>query len=230
MLVLASISESLVNSTAHFVRDGGLPAIFLLMAISSACIPLPSEVVMLFAGFAVADPGQSAAHHHLTLIGVVLAGLAGCMVGSWAAYAVGRGGRVELLGRHGRHLHLGPEQFARADRFFARYGELTVLVGRLIPFLRAFVSLPAGVARMPFLRFSVLTLIGSIPWVIALAVAGHALGSSWTNVKSAFVYVDYVVVAVIVVGIIYAVVRHFRHVDEDAMAEVQGGETADLGG
>lgn len=93
MLVLASITESLVNETSHLVRDGGLPVIFALMAISSACIPIPSEVVMLFAGFVVADPGQSASHHHLTIVGVVLVGLAGTMVGSWITYAVGRGGR-----------------------------------------------------------------------------------------------------------------------------------------
>jgi len=100
VLVLASISESLVNETSHLVRDGGLPVIFVLMAIASACIPVPSEVVMLFAGFAVADPGQSASHHHLTLIGVVLTGLLGTMVGSWVAYAVGRGGRLELFERY----------------------------------------------------------------------------------------------------------------------------------
>ena len=108
MLVLASISETLVNETSHFVRDGGLPGIFALMAIGSACIPIPSEVVMLFAGFAVADPGQSASHHHLTLVGVVLAGLLGTMVGSWIAYAVGRGGRLELLERHGAQAPHGP--------------------------------------------------------------------------------------------------------------------------
>ncbi len=116
MLVLASVSESLVNEAAHLVREGGLPAIFALMAISSACIPIPSEVVMLFAGFAVADPTQSASQHHLTMVGVILAGLAGTMVGSWAAYGVGRGGRLELFERHGARFHMGPAQVERADR------------------------------------------------------------------------------------------------------------------
>src|ERR1700677_4963687 len=185
MLVLASISETLVNETSHFVRDAGLPGIFALMAISSACIPIPSEVVMLFAGFAVADPGQSASQHHLALVGIVLAGLLGTMVGSWVAYAVGRGGRLELLERHGGKFHMGPTQIDRADRWFRRHGEATVLFGRLVPLLRAFVSLPAGVARMPFMRFSVFSLIGTIPWVVGLAVAGHALGSDWTTVRKA---------------------------------------------
>lgn len=210
MLVLASISESLVNETAHFVRTAGLPGIFALMAISSACIPIPSEVVMLFAGFAVANPGQSASEHHLTMVGIVLAGLLGTMVGSWVAYGVGRGGRLELLERHGSKLHMGPAQIARADRWFQRYGEPAVLFGRLIPFVRAFVSLPAGIARMPLGRFSVLTFIGSIPWVLALALAGHALGGSWTTARKYFEYVDYAILALIVIGVVYAIVYRRR--------------------
>ncbi|HTA14250.1 MAG TPA: DedA family protein [Solirubrobacteraceae bacterium] len=210
MLVLASISESLVNTTAHFVRDAGLPGIFALMALSSACIPIPSEVVMLFAGFAVADPSQSASHHHMTLTGVVLVGLLGTMVGSWFAYGIGRGGRLELLERHGAKLHMGPSQIERADRFFQRYGEATVLFGRMVPLVRAFVSLPAGIARMPLGRFTVFSLIGTVPWVVALALAGHALGGDWTQVRKGFEYVDYAIVALLVAGIVYAVVRRRR--------------------
>jgi membrane protein DedA with SNARE-associated domain len=210
LLVLASISETLVNETSHFVRDAGLPGIFALMAISSACIPIPSEVVMLFAGFAVADPGQSASHHHLTMVGIVLAGLLGTMVGSWVTYAVGRGGRLELLERHGAKVHMGPSQIARADAWFQRHGEMAVLFGRVIPVVRAFVSLPAGVAKMPLARFTVFSLIGTLPWVIGLALAGHALGGDWTSVRKGFEYVDYVVVALVVVGIAYVVVRRRR--------------------
>jgi membrane protein DedA with SNARE-associated domain len=211
MLVLASISETVVNETSHYVREAGLPGIFALMAISSACIPIPSEVVMLFAGFAVADPGQSGAtHHHLTLVGIVLAGLLGTLVGSWVAYAVGRGGRLELLERHGDKFHMGPAQIERAERWFARYGEPAVLFGRVIPVVRAFVSLPAGVAKMPLGRFTVLTLIGAIPWVLALALAGHALGGDWTSVRKGFEYADYVIVALVVIGVVYAVVRRRR--------------------
>ena len=124
MLVLASISESLVNETSHFVRDAGLPGDLRADGDrSSACIPIPSEVVMLFAGFAVADPGQSAAHHHLTMIGIVLAGLLGTMVGSWVAYAR-RARRAPGAARTPRReaAH-GPGQIERADRWFQRYGE-----------------------------------------------------------------------------------------------------------
>ncbi len=172
---------------------------------------------MLFAGFAVVDPTSSGAHHHLTMTGIVLAGLLGTMVGSWVAYGVGRAGRLELLERHGDKVHMGPAQIERADRWFQRHGEQIVLFGRLIPLIRAFVSVPAGVARMPILRFSVLTLIGSIPWVLGLALAGHALGGDWKSVRNAFEYVDYVLLAAIVLGLIYWRVR--RKNTRDARAE-----------
>jgi membrane protein DedA with SNARE-associated domain len=208
VLVIASISESLVNETSHFVRTAGLPGIFALMAVSSACIPIPSEVVMLFAGFVVADPAQS--DHHLTMVGIVLAGLLGTLLGSWVAYAVGRGGRLELFERHGERLHMGPAQIARADRWFQRYGEAAVLFGRVIPLVRAFVSLPAGVARMPFWRFTIYSLVGALPWVLGLALAGHALGGDWRSVRNGFEYVDYAILALVVAGVLYALVRRRR--------------------
>jgi membrane protein DedA with SNARE-associated domain len=226
LLVLASISESLVNETSHFVREAGLPGIFALMALSSACVPIPSEVVMLFAGFAVADPSQSGSSHHMTMTGIILAGLIGTMVGSWFAYAVGRGGRLELFERHGTKLHMGPAQIERADRFFQRHGEPTVLFGRMIPLVRAFVSLPAGVSKMPLGRFTVLSLIGTIPWVVALAFAGHALGSDWTQVRKGFEYVDYAIVLLVVAGIGYALVRKRSRTADPATEDVE--PTADL--
>jgi membrane protein DedA with SNARE-associated domain len=226
MLILASISESLVNDTAHFVRDAGLPGVFALMAIGSACIPIPSEVVMLFAGFAVADPGQSASQHHMTMVGIVLAGLLGTMVGSWITYGIGRGGRLELLERHGSKLHMGPAQIARAERWFERFGEPVVFFGRMVPLIRAFVSLPAGVARMPFWRFTVLSLLGSIPWVVALAFAGHALGGDWTSVRKGFQYVDYLILALILAGIAYALVRWRRGGPVDGPSDATPGSDA----
>jgi membrane protein DedA with SNARE-associated domain len=210
MLVLASISESLVNTAWHFVRDGGLPAVFVLMVAESACIPIPSEATMLFAGFAVADPGQSTAHHHLTLVGIVAAGVLGNLVGSWIAYGVGRAGRLELIERHGRWLHLKPSQIAWADRWFSRYGAPAVFFSRMLPIIRTFISLPAGVAKMPFARFTVLTLAGCVPWVIGLGLAGEAVGSEWKSVRKGFDYVDYAVVVLVVIAIIYAIIRRRR--------------------
>ncbi len=221
MLVLASISESAVNDISHFVRDAGLPGIFALMALGSACIPVPSEIVLLFAGFAIADPEQSASHHHLTLLGVMLAALLGTMVGSWLAYALGRGGRLELFERHGARVHMGPDQLARAERWFQRFGEPAVLLGRLVPLVRAFVSLPAGVARMPLVRFTLLSLLGSIPWVVGLTLAGDALGGEWTSVRKGFQYVDYAILALALGAIVYALVRR-RRARRDALGRAVG--------
>jgi membrane protein DedA with SNARE-associated domain len=208
MPVLASISESLVTVASHFVRDAGLPAIFVLMLAESACVPIPSEATMLFAGFAVTDP--TAAHHHLTLIGIVLAGVLGNLVGSWLAYWVGRAGRLELVERHGHWLHLKPSHVEWADRWFNRWGAPTVFFSRMLPIIRTFISLPAGVARMPFARFTGLTLAGCVPWVLGLALAGEAVGSNWKDTRKAFDYVDYAVVVLVVIAITAAVIRRRR--------------------
>ena len=210
MLVLASISESLVNIAWHFVRDAGLPAVFVLMTAESACVPIPSEATMLFAGFAVANPGGSHAHHHLTLLGIVAAGVAGNVVGSWIAYAVGRAGRLELIERHGRWLHMTPSRIAWADRWFGRYGAPAIFFSRMLPIIRTFISLPAGVAKMPFVRFTLLTLIGCAPWVLGLGLAGEAVGSEWKSVRKGFDYVDYAVVALVVLGLLYVLIRRRR--------------------
>ena len=153
---------------------------------------------------------QSGTNHHMTMLGIVLAGVAGTMVGSWIAYGVGRGGRLELFERHGAKLHMGPAQIERADRWFQRYGPLAVLFGRMIPLVRAFVSLPAGIARMPFWRFTVYSLIGTVPWVVGLAVLGYELGGDWKTVRKGFEYVDYAILALALVAIVYAVVRRRR--------------------
>jgi membrane protein DedA with SNARE-associated domain len=216
VLVLASISESLINTAWHFVRDAGLPAVFVLMVAESACIPIPSEATMLFAGFAVANPGASTTHHHLTLVGIVLAGVLGNLVGSWIAYAVGRGGRLELIERHGHWLHIKPSHIAWADRWFARYGAPAIFFSRMLPIVRTFISLPAGVAKMPFMRFTLLTLAGCVPWVLGLAIAGEAIGSEWKEVSTNFKYVDYAIVALVVVGIVYWIARRRRGPREPA--------------
>jgi membrane protein DedA with SNARE-associated domain len=210
MVVVASISESLVNIAWHFVRDAGLPAIFVLMVAESACIPIPSEATMLFAGFAVAAPDASTSHHHLTLLGVVAAGVLGNLVGSWLAYGVGRAGRLELIERHGHWLHLKPSHIEWADRWFERYGAPAIFFSRMLPIIRTFISLPAGVAKMPFGRFTLLTLAGCIPWVLGLALLGEAVGSEWTDIRKSLEYVDYAVVALVVVGLAVVLLRRRR--------------------
>jgi membrane protein DedA with SNARE-associated domain len=207
--MLASVTDSLVTFATDFIKSGGLPAIFVLMTLESACIPIPSEATMLFAGFAVAD--AAAAHgHHLTLLGIVVAGVLGNIVGSWIAYGVGYYGRIELLEKHGRALHVKPAQLQRADAWFTRYGAPSIFFSRLLPVIRTFISLPAGVARMRFGRFTALTLLGTIPWVLALALIGQAVRGRWTDWKDHLAYVDYAVVAAVIVGAVYLFVQWRR--------------------
>jgi membrane protein DedA with SNARE-associated domain len=203
VLEIASITASLANAATSVVGSLGLGGIFLLMLLESACIPIPSEVTMLFAGFNVAE-------HHYSLLTITVVGVLGNLAGSWIAYGVGYYGRRELLERHGRALHISPRQLERADRWFERYGAKAVLVARVLPLVRTFISLPAGVARMPFWRFSVLTAVGCIPWVFVLGWVGFLTKSNWHNVKDALAYVDYAVVVAVVIGIIYLVIRRRR--------------------
>lgn len=204
-MVVASITGGIVNEIANFIREAGWPAVFVLMLLSAACIPVPSEVVMLFAGFAAADPTKS--HAHLAMAVGLLAGLGGTVVGSWIAYGVGRWGRVELLERHGHWLHITPAQIQRVQGWFERYGEGFVFFGRLLPTIRSFVSLPAGVARMGFVRFTALTVVASAIWVAAFAYAGEALGSEWESIRKYFDYVDYVLLAALVCGALFLFFR-----------------------
>jgi membrane protein DedA with SNARE-associated domain len=189
-----------VNLATSVVGDLGLVGIFLLMVAESACIPIPSEATMLFAGFGVSQG-------HRTLLAITVAGVLGNLVGSWIAYGVGYFGRVELVERHARKLHIKAEHLAWADRWFARYGEATVFFTRMLPIIRTFISLPAGIARMSFVRLTVFTLLGCIPWVLLLGFIGEQVGHNWTQWKDGLAYVDYVVVLVVLAGIGYLTVR-----------------------
>jgi membrane protein DedA with SNARE-associated domain len=190
----------LVNLAVNVIGDLGLFGVFVLMLAESACIPIPSEATMLFAGFNVANG-------HYPLWEPVAVGVAANVVGSWLAYGVGYYGRVDLLEKHGRVLHVKPQHLAWADRWFARHGEATVFFARMLPIIRTFISLPAGVARMPFWRFTAFTIAGCVPWVLALTFIGKQAGSNWRDWKHYFSYLDYVTLALIVVGVVYLVVR-----------------------
>ena len=203
MLLLASITDSIAEFATNVVGDLGLAGVFLLMVPESACIPIPSEATMLFAGFAVSK-GE------LTLFGIVAAGVLGNVVGSWVAYAVGYYGRIDLLEKHGRKLHIKKSDLERADRWFERHGDATVFFTRMLPVIRTFISLPAGVARMPFWRFSALTLAGVVPWIFMLAFIGKQAGDRWERWKDSLHYVDYAVIILIVIGVAYLLVRRRR--------------------
>jgi membrane protein DedA with SNARE-associated domain len=203
MPVLASITDPLVQAAVDVVDALGLPGVFLLMLAESACIPIPSEGTMLFAGFNVSNGEYS-------LAAATAVGSIGNLVGSWLAYWVGYIGRVDLLETHGRKLHVKKSHLEWADRWFERHGDATVFFSRMVPIVRTFISLPAGVARMPFWRFSLLTLAGCIPWVLMLTFIGKQAGDNWESWKNSLHYVDYAVVALIVVGVAYLVVRARR--------------------
>ncbi len=196
------IIDPLVEVATDFIDAVGLIGVFLLMTLESACIPIPSEAIMLFAGFNVSEGD-------LTLVGIVTAGVLGNVVGSWIAWAAGYFGRIELLEKN-RLIHINHKHLEWADSWFRRHGDATVLFTRMLPIIRTFISLPAGVARMPFWRFTALTLLGCIPWVLMLGIIGREVGDNWEEWRDYLHYGDYVVLAAIVLGVIYLLIRRRR--------------------
>ena len=203
MPLIASITDPIVNAAVDVVDALGLPGVFLLMVLESACIPVPSEATMLFAGFNVSNGEYS-------LFAAVAVGSTANLVGSWIAYWVGYAGRVDILEKHGKKLHIKKSHLEWADRWFERHGDATVFFTRMLPIIRTFISLPAGVARMPFWRFSMLTILGCIPWVLMLTFIGKQAGDNWEDWKDNLHYVDYLVAAIIVAGAVYLIVRARR--------------------
>jgi len=215
ILLLASISdkvvEPIVDVATEFIGSAGVVAVFLLMTLESACIPIPSEAIMLFAGFSVSK-GE------LTLFGVVAAGVLGNLAGSWIAYGVGYFARLDLLERN-RLIHISPKHLKWADDWFERYGDATVFFTRMLPIIRTFISLPAGVAKMPFWRFTVLTLLGCIPWVLMLGLIGEAVGENWEEWRDHLHYFDYLVLVAGIGLIAYLLIRRRGGNGPDAGAE-----------
>jgi membrane protein DedA with SNARE-associated domain len=203
VLVLASITDPIVNAAVDVVDAMGLPGVFVLMLLESACIPVPSEATMLFAGFNVSEGEYS-------LFAATAVGSLANLVGSWIAYAVGYYGRIDVLEKHGSKLHIKKSHLEWADRWFERHGDATVFFTRMLPIIRTFISLPAGVARMPFWRFSLLSFLGCVPWVLMLTFIGREAGDNWESWKDNLHYVDYAVAAGIVLGVIWLVVRNRR--------------------
>jgi membrane protein DedA with SNARE-associated domain len=203
----------------------GYVAVFLLMVLGSACIPIPSEAVMLFGGALAGGVSAAGTHVHLNLAGIVLAGLAGNLVGSLAAYAVGRSGGRPVLDRYGKYVLLRKGELDKAEEFFVKHGQSAVFFGRMIPLVRAFVSLPAGIAQMPALPFTVLTVLGSLPWALGLAVGGDLLASHWKAVSNAFTPISVVVGALLVAAVVWWALRKVRARDGapvPAISEVEG--------
>ncbi len=197
---LLTALSALIISIIAGLGYGGVVA---TMAIESACIPLPSEVIMPFAGFLVSTG-------RFSLQAVAIAGAVGCLLGSYVAYFIGATGGRRAFESYGRYVLVSSHELEVADRFFHRWGSATVFVARLLPVVRTFIAFPAGVSRMELWRFSVYTLLGSYPWCLALAYAGMKLGQHWHDLGPYFHRFDNVIVAAIVLALaafIYTKVR-----------------------
>jgi membrane protein DedA with SNARE-associated domain len=213
-MVLAGITSSVTTAIANHA----VLAVFVLMAID-ALLPVGGELIMLYAGVLAAGAvaGHDAAFLGSTLstgletyLVLALAGSLGYLVGSLVGWEIGRRGGRPLIERRGRWLHLGPERLARAERWFDRWGSWAVLLGRITPLVRSFISIPAGIFRVPLGRYTVLTLLGSMVWCFAFAGAGWALGDAWHGLHDSFRYVDYAVVILVLVGAAVLITRMRR--------------------
>ena len=210
MLGFASLTGPLVNLATNAIGSLGLVGVTLLMAMTGV-IALPgTEPTMLFAGF-------DAYKGTLSLPGIIIAGVIGDVLGAMIAYTIGYYGRESLLERQGSKLHVSQRRLDRANRWFARYGSPVVLVSRVIPVVRSAFPYAAGIAEMPFKRFALLAMLGSIPWVTGLAILGREVGRNWQNWRHHLEYVDYVGVAIVAAVIVYLIfrVRRARGVRSD---------------
>jgi membrane protein DedA with SNARE-associated domain len=217
-MVYASVLSGVSDAITGVIGDHGVYAVFALMLVD-AVLPAASELVMVYAGALAAGAfagknvvlfGEPVESDVWAFVTMVAAGTIGYTLGAVGGWAIGLYGGRPYLERHGRWLHLGPERLQRAERWFDRWGDATALVGRVTPVARSFVSIPAGVFRMPLGRYTVLTFIGSTVWCLVFAGIGWALGSNWESFHHAFRYADYAVVALVVAGGLWLVVRHRR--------------------
>jgi membrane protein DedA with SNARE-associated domain len=202
------MTEKILGVLFLFIKSviaaGGYGGVAFLMAIESACIPLPSELIMPFAGYLVFDGTMK-------LLWVATAGAIGCNIGSLVAYEIGCYGGRPLVEKYGRWILFSHRELDWADRFFARWGYLAVFIGRLLPVIRTFIALPAGIARMPRLRFHVYTFLGSWPWCFALAYFGMKLGENWRELGKYFHKLDTVILAVLVLAIAWFAWTHWQN-------------------
>ena len=202
------MTEKILTILFIFIKSliafSGYGGIAILMGIESACIPLPSELIMPFAGYLVYEGTMK-------LFWVATAGAIGCNVGSLVAYEIGCYGGRPLVERYGRWILLGHRELDWADRFFARWGYLAVFIARLLPVVRTFIALPAGIARMPRVRFHLYTFLGSWPWCFGLAWLGMKLGENWRVIGKYLHKFDAVILVVLVVGIAWFVRSHWQN-------------------
>jgi len=217
-VLAASILSEVTEAVTSAIGDHGLYAVFLLMFVD-AVFPAASEVVMMYAGalaagaFAGQDVvlfGRTIEDGFAAYLAVALAGTIGYTLGAICGWAIGLYGGRPYLEHHGRWLHLDAEKLDRAERWFERWESWAVFLGRLTPVVRSFISIPAGVMEVPFVRYTLLTLAGSAIWCFAFAGFGYAAGESWDELHDAFSYFDYVIVGAVIAGAVWLVVRRVR--------------------
>ncbi|MGQ0810026.1 MAG: DedA family protein [Nitrospiraceae bacterium] len=198
--IVAELSRFIIAMIARF----GYGGIVATMAIESACIPLPSEIIMPFSGYLVASG-------HFSMLGVTLAGAVGNVVGSIVAYYAGVWGGRPFAERYGPYVLVSHQDLERADRWFAKYGEMAVFLGRMLPVIRTFISLPAGIARMNFPRFVIFTFVGALPWCYLLAYIGLKMGERWDQLRDYFHQFDIVIGLLLALALGYFVWSHWPH-------------------
>ncbi len=202
--MIAKLISLLAGVIIAVISDLGYGGIVLLMGIESACIPLPSEIIMPFSGYLVFKGT-------LQLSAVAAAGAAGCLLGSLLAYAVGAWGGRPLVEKYGRYVLISHHDLDLADRWFARHGDITIFIGRLLPVIRTFIAFPAGVSRMSLWRFSLYTFIGSFIWCWVLAWIGMKLGENWDTLGIYFHRFDALIGVILLAGAVWYVRRHLQH-------------------
>jgi membrane protein DedA with SNARE-associated domain len=206
-LYCTCMSEKIIALLVSAIAAGGYASVVLLMAIQSACIPIPSEVIMPLAGYALA-------HTQLDLIILATVASLASNLGSLPAYWVGAHGGRPMVERYGSYLLLSRHDLDRVDRFFDRYGSIAVLIGRMLPIVRTFIAFPAGVAKMNQLRFHIYTFVGSWPWCYALAYVGMKLGDKWNTdprFKETFHRFHLAVELVLIAGFLWFVISHWKN-------------------
>jgi membrane protein DedA with SNARE-associated domain len=217
--LLAHLTDLITTFITNLYATTGLAGIVLAMAIESCCIPLPSEIVMPIAGVMLVQgkllPGVNP---WLSLVLVALAGATGCLIGSIAAYGIGYSGGRPLLLKYGRYILISQHDADKADRFFQRWGSATAFFSRLLPIVRTYISLPAGIAKMPFAKFCIYTFLGSFPWCLLLAYVGTVLGNNLSALTPIFRGSEVIIIVVLVILVALYIWRHVRN-DRKARAE-----------
>lgn len=202
--MITAIIDVLANFVVNTIHVLGYPGVFFLMLVESCGIPMPSEVIMPFSGFLVADGVMN-------FWAVVLLGTVGNLIGSLLAYWIGWKGGRPLIEKYGKYILISKHDLDLADHWFTKYGNLTTFVGRILPVVRTYISFPAGISKMNIVKFSVYTFLGALPWCIALTYAGVKMGENWELIRQKLHNFDTTILVLVILLIVLYIVRHLKH-------------------